>query len=127
VERMQGRGRDEATNTGTTRPWRCILLEGGRNCRDAFRGPGGGGCPGRLRLDQVSPKWTLHRHLYTAHTPDPDFADPDVGRDAGVKFSAVAVAYTEILSRIACGQTSAGSICWRRLRTTSAGERRTAG
>jgi undecaprenyl diphosphate synthase len=93
-ERMQWAADATKHNTGTTLT--LALNYGGRSeLVDAFRGLAAEVQRDGLRLDQVS-EVDIHRHLYTAHMPDPDLLIRTSGEMRVSNFLLWQIAYTEI-------------------------------
>jgi undecaprenyl diphosphate synthase len=93
-ERMQWAADATRHNSGTTLT--LALNYGGRSeLVDAFRGLAAEVQNKGLRLDQVS-ELDIHRHLYTAHMPDPDLLVRTSGEMRISNFLLWQIAYTEI-------------------------------
>jgi undecaprenyl diphosphate synthase len=93
-EKMQWVEETTARNTGTTLT--LALNYGGRSeLVDAFRG-----LAAEMKLKQISPdritEQDIHRHLYTAHMPDPDLLIRTSGEMRISNYLLWQIAYTEI-------------------------------
>jgi undecaprenyl diphosphate synthase len=93
-DRMQWAEEATARNTGTTLT--LALNYGGRSeLVDAFRGLAAEMNHKHLSLDHISEQ-DIHRHLYTAHMPDPDLLIRTSGEQRVSNFLLWQIAYTEI-------------------------------
>ncbi len=93
-DKMQWAEQATARNTGTTLT--LALNYGGRSeLVDAFRGLAAEMKLKHLSPDHISEK-DIHRHLYTAHMPDPDLLIRTSGEQRVSNFLLWQIAYTEI-------------------------------
>ena len=114
---MQWAAEATARNTGTTLT--LALNYGSRSeIVDAFRG-----LMAEMKQKHIAPdhitEEDIHRHLYTAHMPDPDLLIRTSGEMRISNYLLWQIAYSEIFVTDRFGRTSAGFTCWRRLRISS--------